>query len=181
MAAFGRIIFAAVVLSLLVVEIQAENSVEEILEENGLPKGLLPAMIKSYSISENGKFEVTLKSSCTTKIGSEDVYYKKTITGQLSYGQITNLAGIQAKEFFWVSITSIEVDKNDPNIIWFEVGFLSKSLSVDLFQVPPVCNSLSNEDKNAMTFSELLAKFLGSTSQVVPDDMNTEAARKMSQ
>lgn len=181
MDSFGRVIVAAVFLALLVVETLAKNSVEDILVENGLPKGLLPGTVKSYSISENGKFEVTLKSACTTKIGSENVCYGKSITGQVSYGQIKNLAGIQAKEFFWVSITSIEVDKNNPNIIWFEVGFLSKSLSIDLFQVSPVCNSLAEEDKDAMTFSGLVTKALGSVLQVLPEDMNTEAARKMLQ
>lgn len=173
MAALERLVLAAAAVVVVLLGISVSTGVEgsgvaEILEENGLPKGLLPGTVKSYSLSDDGKFEVTLSAACQTKISSEEVSYKKSITGKLSYGKITSLSGIQAKEFFWISITSIEVDKSNPDILWFEVGFLAKSLSVDLFQVPPTCNSLAEDeeagsDRAAMSFSEWLQKALGGT------------------
>jgi hypothetical protein len=185
MARLGTILFAAAIIVVCVIEAVLAgdgDSVEDLLVKNGLPRGLLPGTVQSYSLSGDGTFKVTLHSACQTKISTEEVYYKKSITGVLSYGKITNLSGIQAKEFFWISVTSMELDQDDPSFIWFEVGFLSKSLSVDIFQVPPTCNSLAEEGRNAMTFSDWLSKALDGTLPLnSTHSLDAGAARRMSQ
>jgi hypothetical protein len=188
MASFCRgcyYLLCAVVVTLCVLtSVVAKQSVPQILEKNGLPKGLLPATVSSYTLAENGKFQVNLRSTCTTKWGPEEVYYKKKITGELSYKTINKLDGIQVHEWFWFSVTDIEVDKIVPNIIKFKIGYVSKSFNTDVFDEPPVCNSLVEEDepKDALTFAEWLSRALDGTLEVnVLNSLNMGAARKLLQ
>ncbi|KAG6535108.1 uncharacterized protein LOC122014615 [Zingiber officinale] len=109
----------------------AENA-HDLLPEYGLPKGLLPDSVVSNSLSENGDFVVELEAPCYVKF-SYLVYYEKTIRGKLSYGAISDISGIQAKQlFFWVSLTGIEAHPAD-GTIEFKVGFLSQTLSASEF------------------------------------------------
>lgn len=185
---FATTVIALVVLGTVVTNKQA---VTQILVKNGLPKGLLPATVKSYTLAANGKFQVNLRSTCTTKIGSEELYYKKTITGDLSYRKISNLSGIQFHELLWISVSSIEMDWILPKTIWFKVGYFSKSLSADLFKVAPVCKFFGTEEEeekeeqahaDAMSFSAWLQKALNGTLEVnAPNSLDFGAARRLLQ
>lgn len=111
-----------------------DSSISSILDQNGLPIGLLPSSVDSYSLSGDGEFRVSLDMACYVKFDYE-VYYAKTITGKLSYGAISDLSGIQAKEaFFWVPVTGIRVDIPNSSYIYFEVGPISKKLPVSQFE-----------------------------------------------
>lgn len=176
-----------VVVYLVLQQVVAKQSVTQILVKNGLPRGLLPATVSSYTLAENGKFQVNLWTSCTTKIGKEEIYYKKKITGELSYRHIKNLGGIQVHEsWFWFSVTDIEVDSIIPNTIWFKIGYFSKAISSDVFQIAPICNMIADEEaeeaKHAMTFSDWLSKALDGKLEVnLPESLNIGAGRKMLQ
>ncbi|CAN6439316.1 unnamed protein product [Victoria cruziana] len=129
----------ALFLSLSVISSSTSPSVHDLLPEYGLPKGLLPDAVKSYSLEEDGSFEIELEKPCYVHF-ERLAYYEKKITGKISYGTISNISGIQAKKFFiWVSVTGMRVDP--PDYIEFEVGPLSEKLSITQFQEIPTCKS----------------------------------------
>ncbi|KAJ3674594.1 hypothetical protein LUZ60_005210 [Juncus effusus] len=117
------------------------DTVHDMLLEYGLPQGLLPNSVESYSLSEDGSFEVNLSSTCYVQFPSNLVYYEKTIKGKLSYGAISDLSGIQVKKLFiWVSVTGIVVH-SDKDEIEFQVGFISQNLPESDFESIPSCKS----------------------------------------
>ncbi|XP_024373284.1 uncharacterized protein [Physcomitrium patens] len=121
--------------------VTADSVVEE-LEKHGLPVGLLPSSVKSYSISEDGDFCVALQSSCYAKIEDQLAYYSRNITGQLKFGTISNLNGIETKQLFvWLPVTGIYVDVPATPYIYLEVGVLTKRLALAVFETPPKCSS----------------------------------------
>nr|XP_024365974.1 uncharacterized protein LOC112277644 isoform X1 [Physcomitrium patens] len=131
-----------VFLALGVVVMVAADSVIDELEKNGLPVGLLPSSVQSYSIGAKGDFSVSLEAPCYAKIEDQPAYYSKHITGKLKYGSISNLSGIQTKQLFvWLPVTGIYVDIPATPYIYFEVGVLTKRLSIAIFETPPRCSS----------------------------------------
>ncbi|MCO5605550.1 hypothetical protein L7F22_059733 [Adiantum nelumboides] len=118
-----------------------DSSITSILTQNGLPIGLLPSAVESYTLSEDGKFSVSLSKACYVDFDYE-VYYAETITGTLSYGAISDLSGIQAKKaFLWLSVTGIHADDASSSYIYFDVGLFSKKLSISQFESVPVCKT----------------------------------------
>ncbi|GAV81316.1 DUF538 domain-containing protein [Cephalotus follicularis] len=118
------------------------TDVHDLLPQYGLPKGLLPNNVKSYSLSSSGDFNIELESPCYVQF-DQLVYYDKKIKGQLSYGSVHDVSGIQAKKLFlWVSVTGIVAEK-DSGTIDFYVGALSESLPAKQFDDIPVCKSKS--------------------------------------
>jgi hypothetical protein len=80
------------------------------------------------------------------------VYYNKKIEGELVAGAILNLNGIQAKQLFlWLPVTGIHVDPESPAYIYFEVGALSKKLSIALFDAPPTCHKTTSIESTRVT------------------------------
>lgn len=132
-----------------------KSSISSLLDQNGMPIGLLPASVRNFSVSDNGQFEVYLDNACYAKFDYQ-VYYAQTITGKVSYGSITELSGIQAKElFFWVPVTGIRVDIPSSGYIYFDVGPISKKLFVSQFEQIPDCKP------SAMVSSSFSRAFIG--------------------
>ncbi|KAA8549640.1 hypothetical protein F0562_001342 [Nyssa sinensis] len=114
-------------------------TVYEILPHFGLPSGLLPDSVKSYSLSEDGSFAVELENTCYIQFDYL-VYYEKKITGKLKYGSITNLKGIQVQRFlFWFNVDEIRVDLPPSDSIYFQVGIINKKLDVGQFETVHSC------------------------------------------
>ncbi|KAL2487849.1 hypothetical protein Fot_41141 [Forsythia ovata] len=119
----------------------SELTVYEILPEYGLPSGLLPDSVTSFTLSENGEFEVNLENPCYIKFDYL-VYYEKKITGKLKIGSITHLKGIQVKRFlFWFDVDEISVDLPPSDSIYFTVGIINKKLDVDQFRTVRSCKA----------------------------------------
>lgn len=122
------------------------SSVHDMLVKFGLPKGLIPDTVTTYSLADNGKFELELERSCYVHFDNL-VYYDKKISGNLTYGAISDLTGIQAKKLFvWVSVTGIEMDLGSDEIE-FHVGFLSEKLPVKQFEEIPTCKKSACADR----------------------------------
>lgn len=118
------------------------SDIHDILPEFGLPKGILPDAVESYTLSpSDGAFNVQLTRPCYVKFDDQTVYYSENIQGKLTYGSISDVTGIQAKQFFlWLSVTGMDLDTGS-NMIEFHVGVLSKKLPADMFLVVPDCKS----------------------------------------
>ncbi|CAI9106748.1 OLC1v1005969C1 [Oldenlandia corymbosa var. corymbosa] len=115
-------------------------TVYEILPKYGLPSGLLPDSVKSYTLSDDGTFEVLLEKPCYIHFDYL-VYYEKKINGKLSIGSITDLKGIQVQRlFFWFDVDEIKVDLPPSDSIYFTVGIINKKLDVDQFQTVHSCS-----------------------------------------
>ncbi|CAL1386146.1 unnamed protein product [Linum trigynum] len=143
----GRAIFSFLVIVLSVSTIHALSedpaaplpSVYEILPKYGLPSGLLPDSVVSYTLDDDGNFAVTLAKPCYIQFDYL-VYYAEKITGKLSYGSITNLEGIKVQKLFlWLDVDKIEVDLPPADSIYFHVGFINKKLDVDQFETVHSC------------------------------------------
>ncbi|KAG6632658.1 hypothetical protein I3843_13G152100 [Carya illinoinensis] len=120
--------------------LQPVADVHDLLPQYGLPKGLLPNNVKSYTLSDDGSFTIELTSPCYVQF-DQLVYYNKKVNGKLSYGSVSSVSGIQAKKLFlWVSVTGIQADK-DSDSIEFYVGALSEKLPAKQFEDVPVCKS----------------------------------------
>ncbi|EOY32340.1 hypothetical protein QUC31_019440 [Theobroma cacao] len=114
------------------------SDVHDLLPTYGLPKGILPNNVKSYTLSTTGDFTIELESTCYVQF-DQLVYYEKKIKGKLSYGAVHDVSGIQAKKLFlWLPVTGIEVDENS-GMVQFFVGALSEKLPAKQFEDIPVC------------------------------------------
>lgn len=118
-------------------------TVYELLPKFGLPQGLLPDSVVSYTLHDDGRFVVVLPKPCYIQFDYL-VYYDKTITGKLSYGSITNLKGIQVKRFLlWFDVDEIKVDLLPSGSIYFQVGFINKKLDAGQFKTVHSCRGNS--------------------------------------
>ncbi|KAL4576857.1 hypothetical protein LXL04_012957 [Taraxacum kok-saghyz] len=115
-------------------------TVYDILKKYGLPTGLLPDSVTSYSFSpDDGSFVVELKKPCYIQFDYL-VYYDSKITGKLNVGSITNLDGIQVKRLlFWFDVDEIRVDLPSSDNIYFTVGIINKKLDIDQFETVHSC------------------------------------------
>uniref|UniRef100_A0A7N0VKL1 Uncharacterized protein n=1 Tax=Kalanchoe fedtschenkoi TaxID=63787 RepID=A0A7N0VKL1_KALFE len=121
-------------------QIPSNATVYDILPLFGLPSGLLPASVQSYSFNpDDGRFVVVLPKPCYIQFDYL-VYYDVKITGVLKYGSITELQGIEVQRFWvWFDVDEIRVDLPPSNSIYFKVGVINKRLDVDQFQKVRSC------------------------------------------
>uniref|UniRef100_A0A0E0D4U3 DUF538 family protein n=1 Tax=Oryza meridionalis TaxID=40149 RepID=A0A0E0D4U3_9ORYZ len=121
---------------------QPNGAANDLLPKYGLPRGLIPDSVASYSFDEaTGEFEIHLAGTCYVWFGSHLVYYERSVRGRLSYGAISDLSGIQAKKLFlWVSVTGI-VAHPDQGTVEFQVGFVSEALPASQFDTVPACGA----------------------------------------
>ncbi|KAJ4798443.1 hypothetical protein LUZ62_049689 [Rhynchospora pubera] len=119
----------------------AATSAYDALQSHGLPRGLLPCGITSFTVNAStARFEATLDSPCTAKFESDVVHYNTSISGTLSYGEIASLSGVSAQELFlWFPVLGIKVDVSSSRLVYFDVGVVYKMLPLSLFESPPLC------------------------------------------
>ncbi|MQL94149.1 hypothetical protein Taro_026803 [Colocasia esculenta] len=132
-------------------------TVYELLPKYGLPEGLLPDAVASYSLDEDGRFVVELaRPSCYVQFDSYLVYYAQRITGTLKIGSIRDLEGIQVRRFFiWLDVDEIKVDLPPSDSIYFQVGWITRRLAVDEFhQVHSCLNQTDYRDRIKGLFPE---------------------------
>lgn len=114
-------------------------TVYEILAQYGLPSGLLPDSVTGYTLSDDGRFVVELAKPCYVQFDYL-VYYEKKITGELGYGYIKDLEGIQVQRFFfWLNVNEIKTDLPPSDSIYFQVGIINKKLRADQFKTVHSC------------------------------------------
>lgn len=125
-------------------------SVYDILPKFALPSGLLPDSVVSYTLGEDGTFEVQLAKPCYVQFDYL-VYYEKKISGKLSVGSITNLKGIQVKRFlFWFDVDEIKVDLPPTDSIYFTVGIINKQLDISQFKTVHSCTDKATSCRDSL-------------------------------
>ena len=113
-----------------------QMSLPELLQANGLPKGLFPKSVTHYELAEaRGKLTIFLPSICEVRFrDSSIVRYATHITALISQGRLTNIEGMKTKILVWVNVTSITVDEPKSENVYFGVGF-KKSRPFEAYDV----------------------------------------------
>ncbi|XP_021906936.1 uncharacterized protein LOC110821407 [Carica papaya] len=113
-------------------------SAYEILQQYGLPKGLLPEGVTRYELNkETGEFAAYMDGTCSFPIQSYNLRYKQVIRGVISNRRVSNLSGVSVKVFFfWLNIVQVVLDGDE---LLFSVGIASTSFPVTNFLQSPHC------------------------------------------
>ncbi|KAK9156604.1 hypothetical protein Scep_003178 [Stephania cephalantha] len=119
------------------------RTLPEVLVQYGLPSGLFPETVESYTLSHNGELEVEIESSCC--IVYLGIIYRSKISGKLSYGQISDVSGmeIMGDTYVWMNVIGIKLDSNTLEF-QVKVAFLSKRYPTRLFaDFFPTCTDVN--------------------------------------
>ncbi|XP_030513638.1 uncharacterized protein LOC115727549 isoform X2 [Rhodamnia argentea] len=115
------------------------SSVHDLLRSRGLPAGLVPREIKSYTLSDDGRLEVFLDGPCLAKFENR-VFFDSVVKANLTYGSLIGVVGLSQEELFlWLPVKDIIVDDPNSGLILFDIGVAHKQLSLSLFEDPPDC------------------------------------------
>ncbi|GAB2225848.1 hypothetical protein Droror1_Dr00021617 [Drosera rotundifolia] len=118
------------------------SSVHDLLISKGLPAGLMPREIKSYTLDETtGHLQVILDGPCLTRFENR-VYYESVVRANISYGELVGVMGLSQEELFiWLPVKGIVVNDPRSGLILFDIGVAYKQLSLSLFEDPPSCKN----------------------------------------
>lgn len=109
---------------------EALAEARRLLEEHGLPGGLLPDVVATASI-EGSAFHVTLDRTVERVVDDVPVWYDKIVHGTLRAGRIDHLKGVKAKKVLWVPVTAITSDGSE---LIFSVGPMSDRVPRRFFE-----------------------------------------------
>ncbi|XP_009396914.2 uncharacterized protein LOC103981885 [Musa acuminata AAA Group] len=131
--------------SIVVAEVESPASpsngttIYDLLPQYGLPPGILPDTVKSFSVASNGRFVVDLYGPCYVDF-EYLVYYAPRVSGVLRYGAIGNLEGVQVRRFLvWFDVGGIMADLPSSDFLYFQVGWITRKLRIDQFQTVHSC------------------------------------------
>ncbi|KAG0477261.1 hypothetical protein HPP92_014102 [Vanilla planifolia] len=125
---------------------ERDGSIHDLLREHGLPPGLLPKTVESYTLNRStGFLEVQLDRPCYAKYDSL-AFFDQVVRGNLSYGQLRSVVGLEQEELFlWLPVRGILVSDPSSGVILFDIGVARKQLSLSLFETPPDCSPVGSE------------------------------------
>lgn len=107
----------------------------------GLPAGLVPKQVKSYTLGENGRLEVYLDGPCMAKYENRMIF-ESVFSANLSYGSLIGVEGMSQEELFlWLPVKDIIVNYPTSGVILIDIGVAHKQLSLSLFEDPPDCSN----------------------------------------
>jgi hypothetical protein len=121
---------------------RAGSTIHQLLKDHGLPGGLLPRGVQSYTLDESsGLLQARLSAPCYAKYDNGDLaYFDTVVRGNLSKGALRGVEGLAQEELFvWLPVKGILVAGEQPGVIVFDIGYAHKSLSRSLFEDPPDC------------------------------------------
>ncbi|XP_052206594.1 uncharacterized protein LOC127810982 [Diospyros lotus] len=115
------------------------STIHDLLKSHGLPAGLLPKAVKSFTFADSGLLEVYLDGPCLTKFDTM-AFYESVIRANLTYRTLSGVEGFSQEELFlWLPVKDIVVDDPRSGLILFDIGLAHKQLSLSLFEDPPDC------------------------------------------
>ncbi|XP_022981634.1 uncharacterized protein LOC111480695 [Cucurbita maxima] len=136
-----------------------DSSIHELLRSMGLPAGLVPKQVKSYTVAENGRLEVFLDGPCMAKYENR-VIFESVFSANLSYGSLIGVEGMSQEELFlWLPVKDIIVNYPTSGVVLIDIGVAHKQLSLSLFEDPPDCSipqaAFGNRLRNQRAFESL--------------------------
>jgi len=118
----------ALFLAVLITAVAADSVTDE-LEKNGLPVGLLPSSVTTYSIDKDGQFTLSLKAPCYAKIDDQVWNPCRFLFDQLNFVAVVMAVEIPLMRVCRGSYTSREYRVEDENKVC--LGILGSILSND--------------------------------------------------
>ena len=99
----------------------AARTAYDVLEQNNLPRGLLPLGVKSYVLHPGGAFQVTLPGECSfavTVAGKQFKFrFEGSVSGTIKSGSISRVSGVRIQvEFAWLGINQVSRAGDQLNI-----------------------------------------------------------------
>ncbi|MQM23478.1 hypothetical protein Taro_056542 [Colocasia esculenta] len=116
--------------------------IHDLLRHHGLPAGLLPKTVRSFSLDEStGRLQVRLDDPCYGQWPGSRVFFDRVIAGNLSYGELSGVMGLSQEELFlWFPVRAITVSDPSSGLLQLDIGLALKQLSFSLFDDPPDCH-----------------------------------------
>ncbi|KQJ92981.1 uncharacterized protein LOC104583917 [Brachypodium distachyon] len=113
----------------------------DVLEQNNLPRGLLPQGVQSYSL-RGGDLAMTLLNVCEFSVAVAGKQYRfrydKTVGGTIQSGSISKAYGVRVQvEFAWLGFNQVQ-RVGDQLTLHLETSTLS--FPVSAFTQSPRCN-----------------------------------------
>ncbi|KAL6650250.1 hypothetical protein ACP70R_009175 [Stipagrostis hirtigluma subsp. patula] len=114
----------------------------DVLEQNNLPRGLLPQGVQSYTLNAGGALEVTLPSECNffvTVAGKQYQFrYARNIGGVIRSGSIGQVHGVRMQvAFAWLGLIQVDHVGDQLNI---QVEKSTQSFPYNAFSQSPRCS-----------------------------------------
>ncbi|KAJ3674588.1 hypothetical protein LUZ60_005204 [Juncus effusus] len=117
------------------------TTIYDLLPLYGLPPGIFPDTVTSYTLSDEGDLAVNLSAPCEVEFDYL-TSYETSVTGVLRYGSLDGLKGIQVRKFLiWFDVDRIKVDLPPKSYIYFDIGWITRKLDVDQFETVHSCKS----------------------------------------
>uniref|UniRef100_A0ACD5TUW9 Uncharacterized protein n=1 Tax=Avena sativa TaxID=4498 RepID=A0ACD5TUW9_AVESA len=113
----------------------------DILEQNNLPRGLLPLGVKSYVLHE-GTIEVTLPGECNffVSLGGDQYKFRygSKVGGVIKSGSLTHVYGVRFQTISeWLGLNTVERIGDQ---LKFQAQTLAESFPVSSIARSPSCN-----------------------------------------
>ncbi|CAL5036057.1 unnamed protein product [Urochloa decumbens] len=120
----------------------AATTVYDVLEQNDLPRGLLPLGVQSYVLHPGGALEVTLPGECNffVSVGGKkfDFRYGSSVSGIIKSGSISRVNGVRVQvEFAWLGFNQVTRAGNQLNI---QLEKSTQTFPVSAFAQSPHCS-----------------------------------------
>ncbi|XP_042466684.1 uncharacterized protein LOC122049357 [Zingiber officinale] len=117
------------------------GSIGDLLQEHGLPAGLLPKAVESFAHDpSSGLLEVLIGRPCYAWYEDGLSFFDREVRGNLSYGALQGVVGWSQEELFlWLPVKEIVIADSDSGVILFDIGVAHKRLPVSSFEDPPDC------------------------------------------
>ncbi|XP_052147319.1 uncharacterized protein LOC127766270 [Oryza glaberrima] len=116
-------------------------TVYDVLQQNKLPRGLIPQGVTSYVLHPDGHLEVTLPGECNFAVTVGGSPYKfcfdSKFVGLIKSGSISEINGVRVQvKYLFQAIVQVDQAGNQ---LTFKVGTSSISFHISDFTSSPVC------------------------------------------
>ncbi|CAN6242398.1 unnamed protein product [Urochloa humidicola] len=120
----------------------AATTVYDVLQQNNLPRGLLPLGVQSYVLHPGGSLEVTLPGECNffVTVGGKkfDFRYASSVSGIIKSGSISRVSGVRVQvEFAWLGFNQVSRAGNELSI---QLEKSTQTFPVSAFAQSPRCS-----------------------------------------